>query len=398
MKKFKQIIALGGGGFSMEQDVQLLDNYILNATGKENPKICFFANAGGDAQDYIDKFYNVYNKLKCIPTHISLKVKPEIDLEKVILEQDVLFVGGGSTRSLMTQWKTYGLDKIMRKAYNKGIVLSGMSAGAIVWFSDGIFNPTGKKLAKLPCLGFMKGSFCPHYDERTELRYSFRELVSEGAIKDGYGVEDYCGLHFIEGKLYNVISSRRDAKAYEVKRVAKIYTETKLETVYLGDNYKEEVLKEIEKEKAKEKITEPVKTLSAFITENNNIKKVEEFINHINEHDIDKLLELMTDDHVMTDSGGVAIKSKNLMKLAWLDFFISFPDYTIKVEHIISDGDNVAVFGKAKGTYWKKGELEDKNKFEVPASWQAKLTEGKISEWRVFADISIVRQIMEANT
>ncbi len=375
----------------MEQDVQLLDNYVLNATGKENPKICFFANAGGDAQDYIDKFYNVYNKLKCIPTHISLKTKPEIDLEKTILEQDVLFVGGGSTRSLMQQWKTYGLDKIMRKAYNKGIVLSGMSAGAIVWFSDGIFNPTGKKLQKLPCLGYLKASFCPHYDERTELRYSFRELISENAIRDGYGVEDYCGLHFIDGKLYNVISSRKDAKAYEVKRAAKIYTERKLETIYLGDNYKEAPLK------VKEVIADVEKSISLTNVVAANIQEVKNFVENINEHDIDKLLEQMTDDHVMTDSGGISVKSKKLMKLAWLDFFISFPDYTIKVDNIISDGDSVAVFGKAKGTYWKKGELEDKNKFEVPASWQAKLTEGKISEWRVYADISIVRQIMEAN-
>lgn len=389
MKKFKQIIALGGGGFSMEQDNQLLDNYILNSSGKENPKICFFANAGGDAQDYIDKFYNVYEKLNCYPSHISLKTEPKIDLEKFILDQDILFVGGGSTRFLMTQWKAYGLDKIMRKAYNKGIVLSGMSAGAIVWFSDGIFNPTGKKLQKLPCLGYIKGSFCPHYDERTELRYSFRELISEGSIRDGYGVEDYCGLHFINNQLYNVISSRKNSKAYEVKKAAKIYTETKLETLYLGDNYKE---KEATIEKVKD-----VKKNEDKAEASKNIETVKEFIENINGHDIDKLLEQMTDDHVMTDSGGIAIKSKKLMKLAWLDFFISFPDYTIKVDEVIADGDSIAVFGKAKGTYWKKGELEDKNKFEVPASWQAKLTEGKISEWRVYADISIVRQIMEAN-
>ncbi len=358
----------------MEQDNPLLDNYILNAAGKPTPKICFFANAGGDAQDYIDKFYNVYNKLDCIPSHVSLKTKPEINLEKFILDQDVLFVGGGSTRFLMAQWKTYGLDKIMRKAYNKGIVLSGMSAGAIVWFSDGIYNPTDKKLMKLPCLGLLQGSFCPHYDERTELRYSFRELIAEGGVKNGYGVEDYCGLHFIGKDLYNVISSRKNAKAYSVRKVSKTYVEEALPTVYLGINYKAEPQAE-------------------------NLNLVKEFIHNINEHDIDEMMKLLSDEHIMTDSAGIFIKGTKSLKIAWLDFFIHFPDYNIIVEEIFCEKDTIAVYGKAKGTYWKEGELEDKNKFEVPASWQAKVKDGKILEWKVFADIQIVRQIiMEANS
>ena len=372
MKKFKQIIALGGGGFSMEQDNPLLDNYILNATGKPTPKICFFANAGGDAQDYIDKFYNVYNKLDCIPSHISLKTPPEINLEKFILEQDALFVGGGSTRFLMSQWKTYGLDKIMKKAYNKGIVLSGMSAGAIVWFSDGIYNPEDTKLMKLPCLGLLQGSFCPHYDERTELRLSFREIITEGGIKNGYGVEDYCGLHFIGSQLYNVISSRKNVKAYSVRKISKTYLEEELPTVYLGINYKNP-------------------------PQNENQKLVKDFIYYINEHDIDEMMTYLSDDHIMTDSSDVKIKGRKYLKVAWLDFFIHFPDYTIDADEIICERDMVAVYGKAKGTYWKEGELEEKNKFEVPASWQAKIKDGKISEWKVFADIQIVRQIMEAN-
>ncbi|MBS1513454.1 MAG: Type 1 glutamine amidotransferase-like domain-containing protein [Bacteroidetes bacterium] len=372
MKKFKQIIALGGGGFSMEQDNPLLDNYILSASGKPNPKICFFANAGGDAQDYIDKFYNVYNKLECIPTHLSLKTPPEINLEKFILEQDILFVGGGSTRFLLAQWKTYGIDKIMKKAYDKGIVLSGMSAGAIIWFSDGIFNPTDKKLMKLPCLGFLQGSFCPHYDERTELRFSFRELITEGGLKNGYGVEDYCGLHFIGKDLYNVISSRKGVKAYSVRKTSKTYIESELPSTYLGINYK-------------------------AVPKNENLNLIKEFVYNINEHDIDEMLKYLSDDHLMTDSSGIKIRGLKHLKIAWLDFFIHFPDYTIEVSEIICTETSAAIFGKAKGTYWQKGELEERNKFEVPASWQAKITDGKISEWKVFADVQIVRQIMEAN-
>lgn len=372
MKKFKQIIALGGGGFSMEQDNPLFDNYILNASGKPNPKICFFGNAGGDAQDYIDKFYNVYNKLNCVPSHISLKTKPEINLEKFILDQDILFVGGGSTRFLMAQWKNYGLDKIMKKAYDKGIVLSGMSAGAIVWFSDGIYNPEDTKLMKLPCLGLLQGSFCPHYDERTELRFSFREIISEGTLKNGYGVEDYCGLHFINNQLYTVISSRKGVKAFSVRKTSKTYIETELPTTYLGINYKAE-------------------------PENKNIDTIKDFIYYINEHDIDELLTYLAPEHTMVDSSGIKISGAKNLKVAWLDFFIHFPDYNIVVDEITCEKDTVSVYGKAKGTYWKEGELEEKNKFEVPACWQAKLKDGKIIHWQIFADVEIVRQIMEAN-
>jgi ketosteroid isomerase-like protein len=247
-----------------------------------------------------------------------------------------------------------------------------MSAGAIVWFSDGIYNPEGKKLMKLPCLGLLQGSFCPHYDERTELRFSFRELITDGDIKNGYGVEDYCGLHFINNQLYNVISSRKGARAYFVKKSSKTYLEDQLDTAFLGINYKKPPL-------------------------NENLKIAEDFIYNINEHDIDEMMTFLSEDHLMTDSSGIFIRGKKQLKFAWLDFFIHFPDYTIVIEEMISEKDIVAVYGKAKGTYWKEGELEERNKFTVPASWQVKIKDGKISEWKVYADIQLVRQIMEEN-
>lgn len=383
----------------MEPENPLLDKYILSSCGKEIPKICFFANAGGDAQDYIDRFYASFDKQKCIPTHISLLKPPDGDLEKIILSNDIVFVGGGSTRILMQQWTKFGIDKIMRKAWNKGIVMSGMSAGAIIWFQDGLYNPTDKDLMRIDCLGFLRGSFCPHYDERTELRGSYRELIAKGKIKSGYGVEDFGGLHFIGNDLYNVISSRRSAKAYVVKKSGKTYSETKLETVYLGYEEKYFLLKETEIKKSIESSVLSAGKNKPSLEIDNLIKDPEsklvfDYIDKINNHDIEGLGEIMSDDHVFSDSTGMVIHGKKEMKLAWFDFFVNFPDYSIIPEKIISNKNSAAVFGIAVGTYYTGGELTDNNKFKVSAAWKAVIVDGKISEWKVYADFEPVRKIV----
>lgn len=403
MKKLRQVIALGGGGFSMEPENPLLDKYILNSSGKENPKICFFANAGGDAQDYIDRFYDAFQKQNCIPSHISLLDLPKGNLEEIILSNDIVFVGGGSTRILMQQWKQFGIDKIMCKAWEKGIVLSGMSAGAIVWFQDGLYNPTDKELMRIDCLGFVKGSFCPHYDERTELRFSYRNLITAGNIKAGYGAEDYCGLHFIGNDLYNVISSRKNAAAYSVRKAGRSLSEKKIETVYLGYDEKYFSLMEVDEKITSVKNTKEISEYKNSVKNGSEVAEnildpdtqlVLDYIDKINHHDIEGLSELMTEDHLFSDSTGVVINGKDEMKLAWFDFFVNFPDYTIVPDDIIIDNGAAAVFGVAKGTYYTEGELTDKNKFKVSAAWKAIISNSKISEWKVYADFEPVRKIV----
>ena len=111
----RHIVAMGGGGFSMEPLNPLLDLYVLNLTGKENPKVCFIPTASGDSQGYIDRFYKSFGLHKCIPSHLSLFSGQTADLESFVMEQDVLYVGGGNTRNLLTLWKEWGLDKIIQK-------------------------------------------------------------------------------------------------------------------------------------------------------------------------------------------------------------------------------------------------------------------------------------------
>ena len=110
-----QIIAMGGGGFSMEPDNPLLDKYFVKRIGKRSPSVCFVPTAAGDADGYIVRFYAAFNRLPCKPTHLSLFRAPK-DLEKFVLSQDAIYVGGGNTKNMLALWREWNLDRILRKA------------------------------------------------------------------------------------------------------------------------------------------------------------------------------------------------------------------------------------------------------------------------------------------
>jgi aminopeptidase N len=129
----KQIIAIGGGGFGREIGELKIEKYIVKQSNKSNPKICFIPTATGDDQGYIDNFYKAFNSLNCVTSHIDF-FKRTIDLESHILEQDIIYVGGGNTKSMLAVWKEWELDSILKNAYENNIIMSGVSAGAICWF------------------------------------------------------------------------------------------------------------------------------------------------------------------------------------------------------------------------------------------------------------------------
>ncbi|MBN8203319.1 peptidase E [Bacillus sp. NTK034] len=231
----RQVIAMGGGGFSMEPDNLLLDKYILAQSKKDSPKVCFVPTASGDQTNYIERFYKAFNTLPCQPSHLSL-FKPEFtDLESYILEQDVIYVGGGNTRNMLVLWKEWGLDHYLEKAYKKGVILAGISAGSICWFEEGLTDPLNAPLFKLDCLGFLKGSNCPHYDGENKRKPSYHKLIKEGKIKEGYAVDDGVALHFINETLTSPVSSRPIAKAYFVKCIDREIIENEVNTIYLGN-------------------------------------------------------------------------------------------------------------------------------------------------------------------
>ncbi|MGG3573886.1 Type 1 glutamine amidotransferase-like domain-containing protein [Bacillus gobiensis] len=229
----RQIIALGGGGFSMEPDNPLIDLYILKQTKKTSPKICFVPTASGDSDNYISRFYNFFNKQNCTPSHLSLFNPSTRDLEGFILEKDIIYVGGGNTKNLLALWREWSLDSILGKAWNQGIVLAGISAGSICWFDEGVTDSFGDGLEPIKCLGFLKGSNCPHYDGELERRPAYHELIESKNIQAGIATDDGVALHYIDQKISRIVSSRPNSKAYRVSFDIKVI-EKELQTEFLG--------------------------------------------------------------------------------------------------------------------------------------------------------------------
>jgi peptidase E/N-acetylglutamate synthase-like GNAT family acetyltransferase len=214
----KQIFAMGGGGFSMEKDNPLLDKYLLSLSSKTKPKICFLATASGDAQGYIDRFYDSFKNYNCEPSHLSLFKAHTADFSQFLLSQDIIYVGGGNTKNLLVLWKEWGLDKILTMAYEKGIILAGISAGSICWFEQGVTDSIPGVISKINCLGFIRGSNCPHYNSELQRRPSFHKMIAENKILPGIATDDGVGLHYVDGHLEKIVSSHPDAKAYRLTR------------------------------------------------------------------------------------------------------------------------------------------------------------------------------------
>jgi peptidase E len=232
----KQVIALGGGGFSMEPDNPLLDHYILDATGKSRPKVCFLGQATGDDMRYIANFYAAMASLDPRPSHLSLfQTPPRGDMHDFVLSQDVIYVGGGNTKSMLALWRAWELDATLRTAYARGVVLAGISAGANCWFEQCITDSATPELSSIDCLGMLAGSFCPHYDGEVMRRPTFHRLIAADEIKDGIACDDGAAAHYVDGELMRVVSSRPNAKGYRLTRGADGKAiEREIETDYLG--------------------------------------------------------------------------------------------------------------------------------------------------------------------
>jgi peptidase E len=229
----KQIIAIGGAGLSHKPDKLALEKYIIEQTGKLSPSVCFIPTASGEADDYIINFYASFSQLGCKPCHLSLFQPPTANLASFLLQNDIIYVGGGNTRSMLALWREWGIDKILGDAWNQSIVLAGVSAGAICWFEQGVTDSIPGQLNPLDCMGFLPNSFCPHYDSEKDRRPSYLRLVLEDEIMPGYAVEDGVALHFVDQALKHVVTSRPNARAYQIKKIGNKAAEQPLNATYL---------------------------------------------------------------------------------------------------------------------------------------------------------------------
>tara|TARA_X000000368_G_C23054478_1_gene723179 strand:- start:878 stop:1579 length:702 start_codon:yes stop_codon:yes gene_type:complete len=215
MPNSRNIIAIGGGGFGANPGQGIIENYILKQTKKKNPRICFIPTATGDNEAYKVNFYSTFTNLNCHPFHLDF-FKRTPDLNELILNQDVIFVGGGNTKSMLAVWKEWRLDKILKKAYLNGTVMSGVSAGAICWFQNGITDSWASNLKMMPCLNFVKGTCCPHYDEEPERKPAVEKLLLTNKIKNVYAVDGGAALHIKDEKVFKSVIFKKNKSSYLV--------------------------------------------------------------------------------------------------------------------------------------------------------------------------------------
>ena len=235
----RQVVALGGGGFSMEPDNPLLDEFVLSLVPKKTPKICFLPTASADSAMYIVKFYRAFSG-RAIPTDLTIFDPPSLprqpagtsQIASFLAGQDIIYVGGGNTANLLSIWRAHGLDRVLADAWARGVILAGISAGMICWFRDGLTDSFGRLRALGDGLGFIDASACPHYGEG-ERRAAYHKAIAEG-LMGGYAADDGAALHFRGTRLVEIVSSRPTAAGYRVELVDGRVQEARIEARYLG--------------------------------------------------------------------------------------------------------------------------------------------------------------------
>jgi peptidase E len=227
-----QIVAFGGGGFSMEPG-GLLDSYVLAQCAKERPKVCFVPTASGDADHYIVRFYKTFGP-RADASHLSLfrRDAGPRDVRAALLAQDAIYVGGGCLVSMLAVWRAHGLDTILREAWESGVLLCGLSAGSLCWYETGLtaYHHTARPYEGL---GLLPYSNAVHYDDEPDRRPQFHAALLAG-MRGGYAASDGAALHFEGTELARVVTSRPGARAFRVDAVGGEVVERELGTTCLA--------------------------------------------------------------------------------------------------------------------------------------------------------------------
>ena len=234
-----KIVAIGGGeigrpGFDVE--TKDIDLEIIRMTGKSNPNLLFIPTASSDSETYIDAVQNHFGlQLGCQISNLLLHSNNYTikEISNLVFSSDIIYVGGGNTKMMLSMWKKAGLDKILKQAFEEtDIVFSGLSAGAICWFNYGSsdserFQNPDAPLIGLPCLGFIDLVVCPHFDVEEDRKPDFKKLMRQ-FDNIGIGLDNCCALK-IEGNSYQIITSKEHANAWASRWIDGIFYEMKLE-------------------------------------------------------------------------------------------------------------------------------------------------------------------------
>lgn len=222
----KQIFVMGGGGFTRDHDLKL-EKFLLSLSDIKNPKIAFLPQASNESRDYIIKFYQSFLSLGAQPSWVSLFGRVEGYWKDHLLNQDIIYVGGGNTRSMLALWREWGVDEVLREAYNRGIILTGLSAGMICWFKEGITDSIWP-LGVVNGLDLIEASACPHFDTETERQDFYINSVASGAVIPGYALYDDVGALFVDGKFVKAVKTKTGKKAKFIDKDGVTILETEL--------------------------------------------------------------------------------------------------------------------------------------------------------------------------
>jgi dipeptidase E len=231
----RQILAMGGGGFTMQEPSVALDRLVLSLTGKPVPRICFLPTASGDGREQTTRFYERFSTWPCDPSILSLFHLGRdriVDPASHLLSQDAIYVGGGSMRNMLAVWREHGIDEAMRQAWERGVVLAGLSAGAMCWFEAGV-TMSGGAPRPAPGLHLLDGSMSVHLDGEPERLPAYRHAVATGALPDGYAVDDCAPLLFCGTHLRACVASRAGARVIQIRGDGRGGTTEQAQTVKL---------------------------------------------------------------------------------------------------------------------------------------------------------------------
>ncbi len=214
----RRILVLAGDSIETTSTDGPMHEYLLELTGRDRPRVCGIATASGDNAEGLARFYATFAR-RTEASHLGLFDRQVADIGAFLLDQDVIYVGGGNTANLLAIWRAHGVDVALKAAWEAGVVLAGSSAGAICWFDAGLTDSYGRGLAPMrDGLHFLEGSFCPHYDSESLRRPRLHEVVGAGELPDGYAADDGVGLLFEGRELAGAVASLPGSSAFRVER------------------------------------------------------------------------------------------------------------------------------------------------------------------------------------
>jgi dipeptidase E len=209
----KKILIYGAGIIS-----QFLP-YIKSLTGKTNPRMCLLPTALADNPFAINTWYEQCSQLGIqgfAQRMFISSYEQKQSFEDVLLSMDAILVSGGNTLNMMAIWKAQGVDLVLRKAWERGIILSGGSAGSLCWFEHGTTDSRPQEITTVECLGFLEGSHCPHYDSEKTRRPLYHACIRDKTLKPGYACDDRAAILFHDQDVHKVIALNNDSNAYYV--------------------------------------------------------------------------------------------------------------------------------------------------------------------------------------